>query len=188
MFGGRVGRVSTVHEYQPLEVIAAADMTVGVVRHVHRHELPERGKPRQLRQSRVIHVPAAHREAAQRRHLRQGAEAPASQVVAPAPPDVFDGSRPAQRHEPVIAGDGVLTHEEAEPRHRGDGRHRLVGRVEGQQSQVRQGHQVGQTRGRDREPAVGQVERKQAVESCEAGEPPVREPAPETQRVGLRVG
>src|ERR1700728_337092 len=46
MLGGRVARILAIHAPQTFEVFTAAHVTEPGVRHVHRQDLPERGKVR----------------------------------------------------------------------------------------------------------------------------------------------
>ena len=96
------------------------------IRHVHRHQLRQRRERGQCGHSMIVHVQAAHRQAAERRHLRQCHEPPSAEVVTAPSPDVFDRSRPAQRHEAVVTSHRVLRTQEPQVRHLRDVGHPIV--------------------------------------------------------------
>src|SRR5206468_3564192 len=95
------------------------------------------------------------------------------QVIAPPAPDVLDRPRPAERSESVVAGHSVLAHEEAQARHGGDMRHRLICSVEGEPSQTRKVYEMRQARGGHGEVAVVQVKRKETIESGQIRHAPI---------------
>ena len=118
--GRRVSRVAAVPEPDFFQPLAATHVTEAPVGHVHRHQRLQSWKTRQSGQCRVIHVLAAHRQPAQRRHSRERRESASAEVGAFAAPDVFDSLRATQRREAIVARHRALTHQHAKPWDRGD--------------------------------------------------------------------
>ena len=77
---GGTGRVWLAYDEElacvvSLEETALPDVPIAFIRHIHRHQLDERGKVWQRRECRIVHVAAADRQRAKRRHRGEGSEA-----------------------------------------------------------------------------------------------------------------
>lgn len=155
--------MSRQHENQGLQPFAPGNVAVSLLGYIHRHKLPKRWEPRQRGHTGIRNVLATDRRTAKRRHPSESRESFRLQIVAAAPPDVLDGRRLAQRHESLVARNGVLAAEEAEPGHAGNVRHGSVIRVDGKPAKVWQPDKRRQPRRRNME--FGSIE----VESEEAG-------------------